>query len=258
MSDYLTKQKRSDRHVALNQPLSRVAQLLLRAQTTQFHPSKQAMKLHKLFTIALTLIAALDQVNAAPVAISFDSPQASYVPTAPNVTQFVSNQFASLGIIFIDAETNGSPSVGDCTGGVGSDPFHLYGGTPLITGCGDTTPNINFVFVDPNNISNPGYTTDFSLLITDGSGTILTAFDITGNLLGSITTANGFNERIGISGVGKISRVNVRTPFDATAYDDLIFEAVQSFESHSVPEPHPIGLLALGLAMLLVTRRIVK
>ena len=181
----------------------------------------------------------------ATVTITFDAPQAGYTPSPQAVTQNVYDQFASLGILF---RTPGNYSlgatVGDCTGGVGSDPVHLYGSGSSFAGCGDTTPNIDFLFVDPTNSTVASFTTAFSLLVTDGSGTILTAYDALGNILGIATTTSGFNERIGISGVGDIARVNVTTPADATAYDDLQFADVASVGA--VPEPGTWAMILLG------------
>jgi hypothetical protein len=181
----------------------------------------------------------------ATVTITFDTPQAGYTPSAQFVTQDISDQFASLGILF---RTTGNyalgATVGDCTGGVGSDPVHLYGSGSDYPGCGDTTPNIDFLFVDPTNSAVASFTTAFSLLVTDGSGTVLTAYDALGNVLGIATATSGFNERIGISGVGDIARVNVTTPADPTAYDDLQFADVASVGA--VPEPGTWAMMLLG------------
>lgn len=195
----------------------------------------------------------------ATVTITFDAPQAGYTPSPQFVTQNIYDQFASLGILFRTAGNYAlGATAGDCTGGVGSDPVHLYGSGSDYPGCGDTTPNIDFLFVDPANSAVASFTTAFSLLVTDGSGTTLTAYDALGNILGIATTTSGFNERIGISGVGDIARVNVTTPFDATAYDDLQFADVAS--TGAVPEPGTwammlLGFGAVGFAMRRSARR---
>lgn len=196
--------------------------------------------------IGATLLAASGLANAGLISIDFDSAQAGYTPLAQGVTQIIDNQFASLGIIFENAQ------VGDCTGGVGSDPVHLYGPGP--GSCGDTTPDINMYFVDPSNSLNNAYTDFFSILVTDGNGTTINAYDINDSLIGSVSTvAGGFDETLTLSGIGNITWLNIFTPSDATAYDDIVFEEVTAVAS--VPETATLALLGLGLAGIGFSRR---
>jgi len=191
--------------------------------------------------------------SAQAVVITFDTAIAGYTPNAP-AQLAIADQFASLGLRIWDVENNSAASVGDCTGGVGSDPFHLYGKSSNIggSGCGDTTPNIDFIFVDPLNMFLAGFTSDFSLEITDGHTTVLTAFDVNGNVLGTDTTTGSNGERIGVSGIGQIHRVNVFTASNATAFDDLQFSSVVA---HGVAEPSALFLLGFGLMGLGIYRR---
>jgi hypothetical protein len=211
-----------------------------------------------LFSPACRLVAmasfavASSAANAALVSITFDTPIAGYTPTG--LQQALTTQFDSLGLRIVDVGNgNVAPSTGDCTGGVGSDPFHLYGAIgqgDFFGGCGDTTPNLDFLFFSPGNPAQAGYTTSFSILITDGGDTVLTAYGLNGSLLATVNSVSSSNETLSVSGVGPISRVNVRTPFDSTAYDDLAFESVQTVGTN-VPVPSTlalIGLAVLGLA----------
>jgi hypothetical protein len=89
-------------------------------------------------------------------------------------------------------ENNCAASVGDGTGGVGSDPDHLHGNTSNISsaGYGDTTPNIDFIFVDPLNMLLAGFTSDISLEITDCQFTVLTLLMLMAPMQPTVQTLN--------------------------------------------------------------------
>jgi PEP-CTERM motif len=222
--------------------------------TPQENPMS-SFRIRSLALAATTLLSLGAQADS--VSITFDVAQAGYVPGAQGVPQDISNQFASLGLLLTDVEHGTAASIGDCTGGVGSDPHHLYGARgrgDQFGSCGDTTPNLDFLFVNPADSMQAAYTTAFSLLVTDGSDTVMTAYDMFGAVLGSISTGNnGFNQRIGLSGIGQIARINVRTASDYTAYDDLEYEEVQAFGA--VPEPASFALAGLALLALARSRK---
>ncbi len=194
------------------------------------------------------LCCAAGRAHAAPVTVNFDIAQADYTPLPQFQTQVVSNQLTPLGVVFRDgAFPLLGVVVGDNTFGGGSNPVHLYGNDGV--GGFDTTPNIDIFFVDPNDGVLPGFTTSFSVLVTDGDDTTMTAYDRSGALLGAVTTTTGNNERISLSGIGQISRINLVTLSDPTGYDDLIFEEVSGIGGPTpVPEPATLVLLGSGLA----------
>ncbi|MBI5084236.1 MAG: PEP-CTERM sorting domain-containing protein [Acidobacteria bacterium] len=196
----------------------------------------------------MALMAGVATLSAAPVSIGFEVPQGTYVPT-PGVTQELTNQFSSLGIIFQDISSPGRGAIaGQC--GPGNGLVSLFGFGADFAGCGDTTPNLDIVFVDPSNPLNPAYTTSFSILNTDGT-LQLSAYDIFGNLLGS--TSN-FSGTLSLSGIGQIARVNLLSlDQNPTTMDDLNFEAVTPFAP--VPEPGTWGLLTLGFGALALRKR---
>lgn len=176
--------------------------------------------------------------HAGIISIDFESIQSGYVPLPQFETQIIDTQFASLGIIFENAQ------VGDCTGKYGSGVVHLYG--PGAGSCGDITPDINMYFVDPNNAMARAFTTFFSILITDGDGTTINAYDINDNLLTTVTTVDGgFNETLTLSDIGDIAWLNIFTPSGGTAYDDVMFKEVTTFTRVS----EPVGLAIMGLAL---------
>lgn len=178
--------------------------------------------------------------------ITFDVAQAAYVPT-PGVTQEVTDQFASLGVLFRDRSSVGhGATLGRC--GPGDGPVALFGFGADFPGCGDTTPDLDILFVDPTNSANAGFTTSFSIFNYDGL-VKATAYDLNGIELGSTQTYAG---ELSFSGIGNISRVNLLSlDQDPTTMDTLTFGTVTA----AVPEPESIALLVAGLLMVGVARK---
>ena len=205
---------------------------------------------------AAAILAGAAGAAGASVTINFDVAQGGYTPT-PGTLHDISDEFASLGLKLRNANDHSTPgaTLGKCTAG-GSAPVQLYGFGNFFGLCGDIFPNIDFLFVDPNDTSATSYTTAFSILITDGSDVTLKAYDAFGALLATTaTTGGGFNQRIGVSGVGQIARVNVRTGLsDATAYDDIIFDEVHT-AAGGVPEPAAWALMIAGFGSVGATLR---
>lgn len=176
--------------------------------------------------------------HAGLISIGFEEVQAGYTPQPQFKPQIISNQFASLGIIFENA------LVGDCTNSAyGTGVVHLY--SEGKGACGDYTPDIKMFFVNPNDINERAFTTFFSILVTDGNDTTLEAYDVDNNLLTSISTIDGGkNEILTLKEIGDIAWLNIFSISDGTGYDDIVFEEVKLF---SVPEP--VGLAIMGLAL---------
>jgi hypothetical protein len=166
-------------------------------------------------------VTSIGSASAAEIFIGFEIAQGNYIPT-PGVIQDVKDEFAPLGIIFEDvADPSKGATLGQC--GPGSGRVSLFGSGSDFPGCGDTTPNLNILFVDPNNPANSAFTTSFSILNTDGL-VQLSAFDIDGNLLGS---TQNFSGTLSLSGIGQISRVNLLSlDQDPTTMDDIRYEMV--------------------------------
>ncbi|MEM9753217.1 MAG: hypothetical protein AAF916_07505 [Planctomycetota bacterium] len=214
---------------------------------------------HDTLALVLTAVIAVavvtpTEVSAEIITVNFDVAQADYVPTNPGSIQTISNQFAPLGLLFSDVEYNDFPTVANLTiTPESTDPFHLYGAPrPGGASSPDLNPSIDIRFVDPGNVSRDGFTTFFSILITDGGegdGTTLTAFDRDGLVLGTDQTSGpAFDQTLAVMGLGPIFRVNITTtPTAATAYDNLKFETVRG-----VPEP---GLAATALILAVYSLR---
>lgn len=200
--------------------------------------------------IALSVAFAASGVQAATVTIDFESAIADYVPAGQ---QALTDQFASLGILFADTENGGGASAGDC--GPVNGSLGLYGAIgqgDSFAGCGDTTPGLMLSFVNPLDSSEAGYTTSFSIVNTDGL-VELTAFDIDGNILG---TDSNFSGTLSLSGIGNINWVTlVSLDQDPTTMDDIIFEEVTAIPSAVVPLPASLPLLAAGAGSLVALRR---
>jgi hypothetical protein len=162
----------------------------------------------------------------------------------------VKNEFSSLGIVFADATNpaNGA-TLGRC--GPGDGPVALFGFGNDFGGCGDTTPNLNILFVDPANIANRAYTTSFSIFNFDGL-IKMTAYDILDNELGATQLYSGL---LSLSGIGQIARINLLSlDQDPTTMDTITYESVTAFPSQ-VPEPATIALFGIGLLGVGIARR---
>lgn len=186
---------------------------------------------------------------AATITVTFDTAVGNYTPT-PGAIQNVKNEFAPLGFIFEDvADPTKGATLGKC--GPGDGPVSLFGYGNDFAGCGKTTPNLNVLFVDPNNSFNRAYTTSFSIFDTDGL-IKLTAYDILGQVLGSAQASSG---TISLSGIGNIAKVNIfSVDNDPTTLDTLTFSSVTALQAQ-VPEPTTIALLGLGLLGVATSRR---
>ncbi len=187
-------------------------------------------------------------LSAATVFIGFEVNQGNYVPT-PGTPQEVTNQFAPLGIVFSDVDSPGHGAVlGKCGPGNGAVALFGYG---FNSGCGDYTPNLDILFVDPTNESNPAFTTAFSVFNFDGL-IRLSAYDIDGVLLGSTQSSSGL---LSLSGIGQIARVNLLSvDQDPTTLDDITFESVTPLVQQ-IPEPASLLLLGSGLALVALRKR---
>ena len=206
-----------------------------------------------------TFITLVTGAEASTTFINFDVAQANYTPppppnppTMPYQWEVVDNQFAPLGIIFRDGNfPNLGGVVSDHTGCTGNNicslPWLLYGNSGNTTGDPtDATANLNIFFVDPNNLSNPATTTFFSVRVSDSTDTTVTAFDLSGAILASMTTTV-WNETVAFSNVGQIARINLTTLTDATGFDDINFETVAPV---TTPLPAALPLFASGLGAL--------
>ena len=175
------------------------------------------------------------------VTITFDDAVGAYTPT-PGVTQDVSNQFASLGVIFRDvADPSFGVTLGKC--GPGNGAVSLFGHGSDFGGCGDTTPNFDILFVDPTDGTTAATTGFFSLLTTDGL-IRATAFDSLGDLLGSTQVSAG-SMTLSFAGMARIRIFSVDD--DATTLDDLSFDTPAAA---GVPEPAGWALMMGGFGVI--------
>ena len=188
--------------------------------------------------------------NAAPVTVTFEDAVGTYTPT-PGSTQDVKNEFASLGFIFEDiSDPSQGATLGKC--GPGNGAVSLFGFGNDFAGCGDTTPDLRIIFVDPADGTSPAYTTSVSLLNTDGL-IEMSAFDIFGNLLGSVSNSSGI---LSLSGIGQIAMLTIISlDQDPTTLDDLTFEMVTPFDGSEIPGPAAFVLFGTGMAAFNLMRR---
>jgi hypothetical protein len=208
------------------------------------------IKFYSNFLLSLTLLAC-SWANASLITISFDDAISNYTPT-PGVIQDVTDEFSSLGIVFQDALV---PSLGATLGrcGPGDGPVALFGHGNDYPGCGDTTPNLNILFVDPSNSNNQAFTSMFSVYNFDGL-IKMTAFDVNNVELGSVQTNSGL---LSLAGIGNISKINLLSlDQDSTTLDTISFESVTTIPT-DVPEPSTLAIFALGMIGL-ASRRFKK
>jgi hypothetical protein len=204
----------------------------------------------KIFLSSVTLLTSFF-ANASLITITFDDIIADYTPT-PGVTQDVTDEFSSLGIVFQDVlDPSLGATLGNC--GPGDGPVSLFGHGNDFAGCGDTTPNLNILFVDPSNSNNQAYTSLFSVFNFDGL-IKMTAFDMNNVELGSVQASSGL---LSLSGIGNISRINLLSlDQDPTTLDTISFESVTAI-SNDIPEPSTLAIFALGMIGL-ASRRFKK
>lgn len=200
---------------------------------------------------AVAALSFVGSVSAAPVTVTFDTAVANYIPT-PGLTQNVKNEFAPLGFVFEDvANPTYGATLGQC--GPGDGPVSLFG-FGNNGSCGDYTPNLNILFVDPANMAQRGFTTSFSIFNYDGL-IKMTAYDVNDNVLGSTQLYSGL---LSLSGIGQIAKINlVSLDQDPTTMDTMTFESVIPLQAprSSVPEPTTVALFGLGFAGLNFFRR---
>ena len=190
---------------------------------------------------------------ATPITVTFDTAVADYTPT-PGVVQHVTNEFAALGFIFQDAvNPQYGATLGKCGPGEGAVALFGYGNNGS---CGNYTPNLNILFVDPTDASNKAFTTSFSIMNYDGL-IQMTAYDEFDNVLGATQLYQGL---LSLSDIGQIYRINLLSlDNDPTTLDTMTFGSVTPNQVQAqVPEPTSIALIGMGLIGLSLTRRKAK
>jgi hypothetical protein len=186
------------------------------------------MKLLKRVATAFAISTVAVVAQAAPITINFD--------TDVNGAVVVNGALLNSAYSGLGATFNSTARVVVGGGGVTSQPNFATGGAT------DLTTPLELVF--DTFASSVGAANVFASSFT------LTAFDINGNVLGSVNSID-FPGAVSLSGLGDIKSATFSTT-NQYGIDDLTFDTVTTA---AVPEPGSIALVGLGLFGFAASRR---